>query len=111
VLEKKLEQKKYDSLISIRNRLFCSRGLGCELFSQRCPNGGQRRLDWKVLLPLADLIADQRTSGSAANGSEGATEDGISGYTAEHCARARADLCVSRVGSAASQGNQGDGSG
>lgn len=71
------------------------------------PKWASAAFGWKVLFALADFVANQRTGSGTANGSKRATKDGISGYTAKHCASARADLCIGGVGSAASQSNQG----
>ncbi|MBG6071234.1 hypothetical protein IWX87_000981 [Polaromonas sp. CG_9.7] len=90
---------------------FLLESLGLQAVFAALPERVSAVLDSKVLFALADLIADQRTGSRAANGSESAAKDGISGYTAQDCACARADLCIGGVGSTASQGNQGDGSG
>ena len=65
---------------------------------------------WKGLVALADLIADQCAGSSTANSSKRAAKDSIARHAAKHCASARTDLRIGRIGSAAGQGNQGSGS-
>ena len=60
---------------------------------------------------LADLVANQRASSSATDGSQCAAENGVTGYPANHSARAGSDLRIGWAGAATAQGHQANNSG
>jgi hypothetical protein len=62
-------------------------------------------------MSFADLVADQRASGSATHRSQCAAENSVAGHAANHSASAGSDLRIGGTGAATAQGYQANNSG